>query len=154
MIFPEKYEHLFPLACHWVAEQERLILAKGVPLTTDQKIDAYLIGIEQIEKIRLLKVDTIPIPNNQELLTAMKAGGFLSAKTIGTAFRYGIYIQTDYWDNRRLLIHELTHTMQYERFKGIEPFLYQYLLECLTIGYPNGPLEQEAIRFEQEIGQR
>jgi hypothetical protein len=37
------------------------------------------------------------------------------------------------------------HTAQYERLGGIEPFLRQYLRECLTIGYPEAPLEQEAI---------
>ena len=28
---------------------------------------------------------------------------------------------------------------------GIRPFLSQYLRECLTIGYPAAPMEQEAV---------
>jgi hypothetical protein len=38
------------------------------------------------------------------------------------------------------------HTAQYERLGGIVPFLRKYLFECVTIGYPQAPMEQEAIR--------
>ncbi len=31
------------------------------------------------------------------------------------------------------------------RMGGFQQFLQQYLLECLTIGYPDAPMEQEAI---------
>ena len=41
--------------------------------------------------------------------------------------------------------------MQYERAGGIQFFLELYLNECLTLGYPNGPLEQEARKNEKEI---
>lgn len=34
---------------------------------------------------------------------------------------------------------------------GIEPFLAQYLKECLEIGYPAAPMEQEAVRAEELI---
>jgi hypothetical protein len=37
------------------------------------------------------------------------------------------------------------HTLQYERLGGFQEFLRQYLYECITIGYPAAPLEQEAI---------
>jgi len=49
------------------------------------------------------------------------------------------------------LVHELVHTGQYERLGGVRPFLERYLRECLTIGYPMGALEQEAIRIAEEI---
>jgi hypothetical protein len=41
--------------------------------------------------------------------------------------------------------------MQYERFGGVLPFLRQYLTECLTVGYPEAPLEQEAIALSKTI---
>jgi len=50
-----------------------------------------------------------------------------------------------------LLVHELAHVAQYERFGGFRPFLEQYLHECITIGYPAAPLEQEAKRVENEL---
>jgi hypothetical protein len=40
--------------------------------------------------------------------------------------------------------------MQYERLGSIEAFLRQYLHECITTGYPEAPLEQEAVRMERE----
>jgi hypothetical protein len=50
-----------------------------------------------------------------------------------------------------LVVHELAHTAQYERLGGFHPFLSAYLGECLTVGYPNGPLEQEAKEWERKI---
>ena len=37
------------------------------------------------------------------------------------------------------------HTAQYERLGGFRAFLKTYLTECIELGYPNSPLEQEAI---------
>ncbi|HEX4665027.1 MAG TPA: hypothetical protein VH207_00400 [Chthoniobacterales bacterium] len=54
-------------------------------------------------------------------------------------------MRSDCWRDRALVAHELAHTAQYERLGGIAPFLKQYLFECLTIGYPAAPMEQEAI---------
>ena len=48
-------------------------------------------------------------------------------------------------------MHELVHTSQYERLGGFEAFLKQYLYECITIGYPAAPLEQEAILMAEEL---
>lgn len=154
MKLPKEYEELLLKGCKWAKKQETLILRDGVPLSTDQKIDAYLVGIKDIEKVRLLKVDKIPNPEDPVLRKIMDEVGLLSLNAIGTAFRYGIYIRSDSWNNRKLVIHELTHTMQYERLGGFEPFLKEYILECMTVGYPNGPLEKEAIRFETEIGNK
>jgi len=51
----------------------------------------------------------------------------------------------------RLVFHELVHTLQYERFGGFPQFLKQYLHECITVGYPEAPLEQEARRIEDKM---
>ncbi len=70
---------------------------------------------------------------------------FLTPATRGLALRYGIFVRADCWRERGLIAHELAHTAQYEQLGGIEPFLRQYLGECLSIGYPAAPMEQEAI---------
>jgi hypothetical protein len=62
--------------------------------------------------------------------------------------RYGIFVRSDCWGDRRLLVHELVHVAQYERLGGFRAFLRQYLQECITPGYPFGELEQEAKRAE------
>lgn len=86
----------------------------------------------------------VPWPGASTLRAAAKAVGFATNATCGATFRYGIFIREDCWRNRALIAHELAHTAQYERLGGIEPFLRQYLGECLTVGYLNAPLEREA----------
>jgi hypothetical protein len=51
---------LLPLANQWAQQQEKLILEKGVPLDNDQQIDAHLVGVKEISRVRLLQVDAIP----------------------------------------------------------------------------------------------
>jgi hypothetical protein len=151
MITKQQFEKLLPLACEWVEQQEKVIINLGVELNDDQKIDAHFIGIKNIEKVRLLKVGSIPAPVNPELIKAAQLAGLLTESSIGITFRYGIYIHEKFWNQRKLIVHELTHTMQYERLGGIESFLKQYLEECITVGYPLGELEQEARRMEKVI---
>ena len=146
-----QFNVLLPLVSKWAEEQEAIILENGVPLTTNQKIDAHFIGVKNINKVRLMKVKQIPLPSHPLLNSGVKLTQLISPQTIGITFRYGIYIREDQWDSRRLIVHELTHTMQYERYGAIRPFLKDYLEECLTKGYPNGELELEAIRMEREI---
>jgi hypothetical protein len=132
-------------------EQERYILANGIPLNEEQRRDAYVIGVGEIEKVRLLKVDHVPLPEIPELKETVEQSGFLAPGTIGVSFRYGIYIRADNWNNRSLLVHELTHTMQYEVLGGFLPFLTQYVQECFKVGYQNSSLEMEARSVEAEL---
>ncbi len=149
-VTPEQLEMLLPLACAWAAAQEQAILQSGVALTDEQIADARRVGVMRPERVRLLGVPVIPTPSHPALAAASEATRLISPLTIGHTLRYGIFIHEDYWGQRRLVVHELVHTMQYERLGGIEAFLRQYLLECITIGYPAAPMEQEAKRIERE----
>ena len=142
---------LIPMASEWVKAQETIILADGVPLTEKQRTIASKIGIKNTDKIRLLQVKSIPEPENSILNEASKSIGFISSQTLGITYRYGIYIQHDYWENESLIIHELTHTLQYERLGGITDFLNQYIKECIYYGYNNSPLEKEAVAMSKII---
>lgn len=151
MITPELFETLLPLAYAWAEEQERVILRDGVPLSASQTADAGSVGVAHPERVRLLKVTSVPVPEHPALRAAAEATGLISPQTIGLTLRYGIFIRSDFWSDRRLLAHELVHTSQYERLGGFQPFLRQYLHECLTLGYPAAPLEQEAVRFAERL---
>ena len=143
---------MIPLAVSWAEKQELAILRDGVALTAGLLADAHRIGISNPERVRLRAVDEIPWPLHPLLRQAAQKTGILSRDTIGLTLRYGIYIRSDFWGERRLVVHELAHTAQYERLGGFRPFLDQYLHECTTPpGYPFGPLEQEAKRIEQEV---
>lgn len=145
MIAPEQFDILLPLASAWAEEQERIILRDGRPLNESQMIDARDLGICHPEKIRLLSVGTIPLPNVPSLKAAAQATQLITPRTEGLTLRYGIYIRSDCWGDRLLTVHELVHTSQYEMLGGFMPFLQRYLNECITIGYPEAPMEQEAI---------
>lgn len=143
---------LLPFACAWAQRQEKLILRHGVPLTAGQLEEARRVGIKFPERVHLLKVDKMPIPLPILLRRLAERAGLVPRDTIGMTLRYGIFIRADCWGQRRLLVHELAHTAQYERMGGFVPFLRAYLHECLhPPGYPFGPLEQEAKRMEGEL---
>ena len=141
---------LLPLASAWVKWQESSILRRGVPLTASLLIDARRMGVRCPERVRLRVVDQVPGGMPPWLRGMVTPLGLCSPLTSGMSLRYGIFIRSDCWGDRQLVIHELAHTAQYERLGGIWPFLKLYLSECLvTPGYPFGPLEQEAKRAEE-----
>ncbi len=141
----EQFKMLLPLACAWAEEQERIILRDGVALSPVQTADAVKIGVANPERVRLLKVSRIPVPEHPALRAAVDATQLISESTAGLTLRYGIFIRADCWNEHRLIFHELVHTFQYERLGGFQQFLQEYLFECITIGYPAAPMEQEAI---------
>jgi hypothetical protein len=145
MITQKQFKVLLPFACAWAEEQENIIIRYGVPLSPAQIADAVKIGVDHPEKVRLLKVTRIPVPDRRDLCTAADAMQLISPLTAGLTFRYGIFVRADCWKDRRLVCHELVHTAQYERLGGLQQFLQRYLYECTTIGYPAAPMEQEAV---------
>lgn len=148
---PEQFEELLPLAVAWAEEQEEEILACGVPLSICQLADARAVGVARPERVRLLNVPLIPMPEHSVLRAAGEATVLVSPSTAGLTLRYGIYIRKDLVNDRALIAHELVHTGQYERRGSILAFLRQYLHECLTIGYPAAPMEQEAITVSARV---
>jgi hypothetical protein len=147
----QQFDQLLPLAAAWVAQQEQLIFGKGVPLSPQQIHDAKSVGVLHPERVRLLNVGQVPMPEQPALRSAVEQTGVISPNTIGLCVRYGIFLRSDCWTERRLLIHELVHTSQYERMGGIPQFLKQYLWECVTGRYPNTPMEQEAVLLTAKL---
>ena len=139
-----EFETLLPLAAEWAATEEQRILREGVALSEQELADAAAMGVREPERIRLLRVESVPMPENRELRAAAEAVHFLSPETRGLTLQYGIFMRWDCWQDRHILVHEFAHTVQYERLGGILPFLRQYLYQCLTIGYANAPMELEA----------
>jgi hypothetical protein len=150
-ISPAQFELLLPLACEWAAEQEQHIVTAGEALSEAQLLDAGLVGIAHPERVRLLYVREILPPAHPMLRQAAEATHLISPLTGGLTLRYGIFIRSDCRGHRPLVVHELGHALQYERMGGFEAFLRQYLSECLTIGYPEAPMEQEVIERTARI---
>jgi hypothetical protein len=140
-----QFEMLLPLAAAWATEQEHEILRDGMPLSEKELADARAIGIREPDRVRLLQVEIIPRPAQPQLKAACDAIDFLTPATRGLTLGHGIFIRSDCWRDRLLVVHELVHVAQYEKLGGIHPFLRRYLSECLTVGYSASPLEQEAM---------
>jgi hypothetical protein len=142
---------LLPLAVRWAEREEKRILLKGVALVEPHLSDAKIVGVKYPERIRLSKVRSIPPPSNPILKFAAHTTGLVSQDSAGMALRYGIFIREDFSGDRNLIAHECVHTSQYERLGGFNAFLSRYLRECLELGYPEAPLEQEAMLRSAEI---
>lgn len=140
----EHLEDLLPLAVQWAMEQQQRVLCEGVPLSKNEMADAKAIGVRNPQRVRLLRVDSIPVPSNPTLKAAAASINFITAAPSGLALENGIFVRADRWGDRELIAHELAHTAQYQRLGGIVPFLQTYLGQCATVGYQQAPLELEA----------
>jgi hypothetical protein len=142
---------LLPVAHAWAEKQELIILEQGAPLTEPQLVDARRAGVAQPEKIRVVCVEHLPQPENEDVMFIARNIGLFSSRSVGITIGYGICLRHGFWDDRAVLVHECVHVGQYEKLNGIRPFLNAYLRECVDPGYPFGRLEQEAILISRDI---
>src|SRR4051794_32379304 len=115
----EHLEEVLPLATQWAMEQQQRVLCEGVALLIDEMADAKAIGVRNPESVRLLRVDSIPVPANPMLKAAAASINFVTAAPSGLALENGIFVRADRWGDRELIVHELAHTAQYQRLGGI-----------------------------------
>jgi hypothetical protein len=80
-IAPERFEVLLPMACQWAAEQEEIILTSGDSLSAAQIDDARLVGVAHPERVRILHVPEIPLPEHPALRQAADATQLISPLT-------------------------------------------------------------------------
>jgi len=145
------FQWYLAFAASWALSQERLILKKGIPLTTAQLNDARLAGVAYPHRVRLLVAEQIPLPAQPELRAMVEAMKLNAPTAAGLSLRYGIYVRSEYLGSRQALVHKLAHTAQYERLGGVRTFLEAYLYQCLAVGKIAAPLEQEATEVAERI---
>ena len=153
-ILPEQFENILPLAVRWAEAKEKVILSHGTALSPQFIQDAESVGVKYPERVRIYKVFQIPIPKHPILKSAAEATQLISPATIGMSLGYGIFIHSNFSNDRHTIVHELVHTMQCEKLGGLYQFLKKYLWECIQIGYPQAPMEQEAVRLAEKICSR
>jgi hypothetical protein len=145
VIDQQTFEDLLPLACQWVKAQEEFILARGSPLGPQHKADARLAGIRDFERVRVLIVDRIPLPEGGELAKVARRAQIITPDTRCVGFGHAVIIRADSWGDRELLLHNLVHIAQCERSGGLEQWVRQYLGDRQTCAeFTVGPLEEEA----------
>lgn len=152
MIDRETVEHLLPLAYQWAKAQEEFILARGASLDSGQIADSRRVGVQDCTRVKILVVDKIPLPDDEQLAEAARRTHIITDASRGVAIGHGIIIRADRWGDRELLLHQLVHVAQCERSGGLEPFVRDYLRDRQTCAnFTIGSLEDEARRIAREI---
>ena len=152
MIDKETFEQLLPLAYQWAKAQEEFVLAHGTPLSSQHMADARLAGVRDVERVRVLVVDRIPLPEGGELADAARRTRIITADTRCVGVGHAIIIRAEAWGDRELLLHNLVHVAQCERSGGLEQWIRDYLLDRHTSPtFTVGSLEDEARRIAREI---
>jgi hypothetical protein len=136
---------LAPSFTRWADDQERRILKDGTPLDARSLEFAGDLGIQRPEEVRVLRLDRIPLPVPPIAVKLAAACSLPVFAPGGMAVGKGIYLLNGQDES---LPHELVHVLQYERMGGIGPFMRAYILQCLTVGYAEAELEQEARRLQ------
>lgn len=152
MIDQETFDQLLPLAYQWAKAQEEFALAHGAPLSPQHIADARRVGVRDCERIRVLVVERIPLPESGELAEAARRTHIITEGTRCVGLGYAIIIRGEAWGDRELLLHNLVHVAQCERSGGLEQWVRQYLLDRQTsASFTVGVLEEEARRVAREI---
>jgi hypothetical protein len=146
------FDRLLPRACEWARAQEEFILKRGTPLDSRFTADALRLGVQDPARIRVLVVDRIPLPDDEELAAAARRTQIITGASRAIAIGHGIIIRADAWGDRELVLHQLVHVAQCERNGGLESFVGLYLSDrhqCEEFSI--GSLEEEARRMAREI---
>ena len=152
MIDQEKFERFVSLAYQWAKKQEAYILKHGAPLAPRQVVDARRAGVQDPARVRVLVVDRIPLPDDEELAEAARRAQIITDASRGVAIGHGIIIRADSWQNRELLLHQLVHVAQCERSGGLESFVAEYLGDRRSSpDFSVGSFEDEARGLAREI---
>jgi hypothetical protein len=152
MIDQETFDRLAPLAWEWARGQEACVLQHGVPLTSRQRVDALSAGVRQPDRVRILVVDRIPLPDDPELANAARLAQIITDASRAVAIGFAIIVRADSWHNRELLLHQLVHVAQCERSGSLQSFVHEYLFDRRTSAqFSLGSLEEEARGLAREI---
>jgi hypothetical protein len=145
MIDQKIFERIIPVAYQWAQEQEEFVLKHGAPLSSSQIADAQRCGVVDCPRVRVLVVDRIPLPDDEELAGVTQRAQIITSASRTVTVGHGIMIRADSWQNRELLLHALVHVAQCERSGGLRSFVEQYLSNRATCAnFSVGPFEDEA----------
>jgi hypothetical protein len=149
------YEELLPQYISWAVATDQEGMKKGQTLSEKELLLADKIGVKSPEKIRIVYVDEVPYPYENEHLKQMGLSlGFIGENIINEAqvFGYSIYVRKDLDFTFSKLAHELVHVMQIERTGSFSVYALQYLTDLAKYGYAKAPLEVEAYKANKKYG--
>jgi len=145
-----KIDRIFPRALAWYETVEAELLPKGRALSNEETETARRFGVHDPTKIRVIKLESFPMPADAELLTEARRYGLGSRSVGGRANGYVIMLKPWLADDKRVIAHELVHVGQHDRM-GRAAFLRRYLIELEMMGYARSPLELEAYEKQRQV---
>jgi hypothetical protein len=139
---------LTPKAIAWAEIESKKAIYFGRSLDEYFISIAKSVGVANPERIRILDVPHLPIPDDPQLKQAAIATGLLGPGMIGLTLGYSVLVCPGYGRDVRLLSHEFRHVYQYEQAGSIAAFIPAYLQQIATVGYRNAPFEMDARAHE------
>ena len=138
---------LLPKAIEWARKQESVGIRTGAPLKGKLFEAARRVGVRRPNQVRLVTASRLPMPSDPELQEAARQTGLLGPGLLGLTLGYAVFILRGH-ASLRLVSHECRHVHQYERYGSIGDFLSSYLVQVMTHGYRQAPLEIDARKHE------
>src|SRR5260370_33660052 len=125
----KRIEELFPLAVSWVEQVEKEALEKGEPVLPPFEATAEALGIRQIDKIRVWKVDTMRTPENPQIQALAERFGLSIAGSGGLTLGHAILVLRSHATRGSLLAHAFVHVRQYQPPGSDSVLLRPYVAE-------------------------
>ncbi len=139
---------LLPKAISWAEDQADSGANIGRPLSEIEFALAREVGVKQPERIHVVQVEMLPIPEDPTLHAAALQTGLLGPGMLGLTLGHSVFVCRGH-ESVRLLSHEFRHVHQYEQAGSIAAFLHSYLRQIVDVGYAAAPLEADARAYEQ-----
>jgi hypothetical protein len=136
---------LLPSLIDWAQRMEKEALSEGIALSEILRKAAMILGIKDINAVRILAVQSIPEPEHPRIVELGAALGLSFAAVDGITFGHAIFVRRPLVQDNQLLTHELVHVRQYEQAGSIAKYLPVYVHQIARFGYQNMPLEQQAV---------
>lgn len=132
---------------------EKRILFEGRPLTADELALARAANIKHPDRVRILVLPSIPVPQSAYLRAKLDELDLLQLIRLarGTTKGYGIIVTHSGSRRRKVIAHELVHVGQYEQLGGIAALMRHHLPDLISNGYRRSTIESEAYRLATQI---
>ena len=112
----------------WVEATQAFIIRHGRVLSIAERAVAADVGVEAIDRLRILQSAEMPVPLPTEASGLAERFGIREAGLQGLAFGYGVWIRSGRAGDLHLLAHEFRHVHQMERFGSLAEFICAYFL--------------------------
>jgi hypothetical protein len=139
---------LAPRAVAWAQGMAQSAAREGIALTPPQQAMARRAGVREPERVRIVVLDEIPLPEEPLLKAAALKVGLSSSEAAGMTLGSAVFLRRGYEKDIRVLSHELRHVAQYEACGGIAGFLAVHLADLVAFGYDDSPFEVDARAHE------